>query len=94
MVQNESLATLLARLEGILGPIPDWMLQDGCFTHRYFTNSGVLYDQSEKTVSLFAFRLSLHTKTLSSPTQSIILGKESISNGTACPPVDLEQTPA
>ena len=50
-MQNESLATLLARLEGILGAIPDWMLQEGCFTHRYLTASGVLYDQNEKTAS-------------------------------------------
>ena len=54
LVQNESLSTLLARLEGILGPIPDWMLQEGCFTHRYFTAGGVLYDQNEKTASFLA----------------------------------------
>ena len=50
-LQNESLATLLARLEGILGPIPDSMLQEGCYTHRYFTVSGALYEQNEKSVS-------------------------------------------
>lgn len=53
-LQNDSLATLLARLEGILGPIPDNMLQEGCYTHRYYTIRGDLYEQNEKTVSLLS----------------------------------------
>ncbi len=35
--QNDSLATLLARLEGILGPVPRWMVHKGRYAHRYYT---------------------------------------------------------
>jgi hypothetical protein len=32
--QNDSLATLLARLEGILGPLPGFMVGQGRYSHR------------------------------------------------------------
>lgn len=35
--QNDSLSTLLARLEGILGPMPEWMVQKGRYAHRFYT---------------------------------------------------------
>ncbi len=35
--QNDSLATLLARLEGILGPVPRWMVRKGRYANRYYT---------------------------------------------------------
>ena len=49
--QNESLPTLLARLEGILGPIPAHLLQRGRFSHKYFTRQGEIYERSRRTVS-------------------------------------------
>ena len=49
--QNDSLATLLARLEGILGPVPDRMLSQGRYTHRYYTRSGALFERNPRTVS-------------------------------------------
>lgn len=40
------MATLLARLEGILGPIPEWMLHRGRYAHRFYTRSGMLYERA------------------------------------------------
>lgn len=50
-LQNDSLATLLARMEGILGPLPRWMLRKGRYSHRFYTRAGVLYEQARDTVS-------------------------------------------
>lgn len=50
-VQNDSLATLLARLEGILGPVPQRLLAQGRYTHRYYTVSGALFERNPRTVS-------------------------------------------
>ena len=49
-VQNDSLATLLARMESILGPLPRWMLRKGRYSHRFYTRAGVLYEQARDTV--------------------------------------------
>ncbi|GAB4815019.1 hypothetical protein N2152v2_002065 [Parachlorella kessleri] len=49
LFQNESLPTLLARLEGILGPIPAHLLQRGRFSHKYFTRQGDIYERSRRT---------------------------------------------
>lgn len=46
LFQNESLATLLARMEGILGPTPEWMITEGRYSHRYFTQSKQIFDRS------------------------------------------------
>mmetsp|Transcript_26782 Transcript_26782/g.49194 ORF Transcript_26782/g.49194 Transcript_26782/m.49194 type:complete len:951 (-) Transcript_26782:531-3383(-) len=62
LFQNDSVSTLLCRLEGILGPIPDWMLQRGRYTQRYYTRSGMLYErnaQSKKFQLLVPKRTSL-----------------------------------
>ena len=49
--QNDSLATLLARLEGILGAVPRRMLRDSRFAHRYYTRSGAIFERSPRSVS-------------------------------------------
>lgn len=46
-LQNDSLATLLARLEGILGPLPSWMVAQGRYSNRYYTRSRQLYERSK-----------------------------------------------
>jgi len=46
LFQNDSLATLLARLTGILGPIPKHMLHTGRYSHRFFTRTGHTYERS------------------------------------------------
>ncbi|KAK9803910.1 hypothetical protein WJX72_004019 [[Myrmecia] bisecta] len=49
LFQNESLATLLARLEGIMGPVPRWMVRKGRYAHRFYTRAGVIYERSART---------------------------------------------
>ncbi len=53
LLQNDSLATLLARLEGILGPLPQHMVRKGRFSHRFYTRQGVIYERSQRTVRHF-----------------------------------------
>lgn len=50
-VQNSGLGSLLARLEGILGPVPGWMRARGRYAHRFYTRAGALYRHSPATVS-------------------------------------------
>jgi len=45
--QNYSVVTLLARIIGIIGPIPEGMLQKGNFVSKYFTEEGELYENTE-----------------------------------------------
>ena len=42
---NDTLATLLARVEAIIGPIPNHMRDQGAYYWRYFTYDGELYDR-------------------------------------------------
>ena len=57
-MQNDSLATLLARLEGILGPVPQRLLSQGRYTHRFYTCSGALFERNARTVSSLSRLLS------------------------------------
>jgi len=45
--QNYSVVTLLARIMGIMGPIPPYMMQTGNFVEKYFTDDGELYENTE-----------------------------------------------
>jgi hypothetical protein len=47
--QNDSICTLLARLEGIIGPMPSWMISQGRYGTRYYTRSRQLYERSRHT---------------------------------------------
>ncbi|KAJ7555067.1 hypothetical protein O6H91_05G021000 [Diphasiastrum complanatum] len=49
LFQNDSLATLLARVVGILGPIDPDMLAKGHDIHKYFTKSHKLYERNPDT---------------------------------------------
>lgn len=49
-LQNDSVATLLARLEGILGPLPRWMLHRGRYAHKYFVRDGRIFEKNPHTV--------------------------------------------
>ncbi len=40
---------MFARLEGILGPIPDWMLAQGRYAHRIYTRHGLIYQRDPKS---------------------------------------------
>jgi dual specificity tyrosine-phosphorylation-regulated kinase 2/3/4 len=52
LFQNDSLATLLARCVGILGPMPARM-RAGRHAHKFFTRSGDIYEQEESTGRVF-----------------------------------------
>ena len=47
LFQNDSLATLLARCVGILGPVPPRLLQ-GRHAHKFFTRAGALYERDDE----------------------------------------------
>jgi hypothetical protein len=47
LFQNDSLATLLARVVGILGPIDPELLAKGRDTHKFFTKNHMLYERNQ-----------------------------------------------
>ncbi|OVA16556.1 Protein kinase domain [Macleaya cordata] len=52
LFQNDSPATLLARVIGIIGPIEQGMLAKGRDTYKYFTKNHMLYERSQETSRL------------------------------------------
>ncbi|KAF9625226.1 hypothetical protein IFM89_020812 [Coptis chinensis] len=49
LFQNDSPATLLARVIGIIGPIDQGMLAKGRDTYKYFTKNHMLYERNQDT---------------------------------------------
>ncbi|CAA6659365.1 unnamed protein product [Spirodela intermedia] len=49
LFQNDSPATLLARVVGIIGPIDQTMLAKGRDTYKYFTKGHLLYERNQET---------------------------------------------
>ncbi len=43
--QNESIQALLARVLGIIGPIPEQMMMEGQLVPNYFTREGLIYQE-------------------------------------------------
>ncbi|CAI5512715.1 unnamed protein product [Closterium sp. Naga37s-1] len=52
LFQNDSLATLLARVVGIIGPIDPSLLRRAKDAHKYFTRHRVLYERNPETDAL------------------------------------------
>lgn len=52
LFQNDSPATLLARVIGIIGPIDQDMLAKGRDTYKYFTKNHMLYERNQETSRL------------------------------------------
>ncbi|CAM6038550.1 unnamed protein product [Sphagnum compactum] len=52
LFQNDSLATLLARVVGILGPIDPELLAKGRDTHKFFTKNHMLYERNQDSDQL------------------------------------------
>uniref|UniRef100_A0A6N2LY82 Protein kinase domain-containing protein n=1 Tax=Salix viminalis TaxID=40686 RepID=A0A6N2LY82_SALVM len=52
LFQNDSPATLLARVIGIIGPIDQSMLAKGRDTYKYFTKNHMLYERNQDTSRL------------------------------------------
>lgn len=46
LFQNDSPATLLARVIGIIGPIDQGMLANGRDTYKYFSKNHTLYEKN------------------------------------------------
>ena len=46
LFQNDSLASMLARIIGIVGVFPAYVLQEGRETFKYFTSSGLIYQSN------------------------------------------------
>jgi len=53
LFQNDSPATLLARVIGIIGPIDQAMLAKGRDTYKYFTKNHMLYERNQVQFSPF-----------------------------------------
>lgn len=49
LLQNDSLPALLARIESILGHVPQYMLRRGRFTYKYYCKDGNIYDRNIET---------------------------------------------
>jgi serine/threonine protein kinase len=52
LFQNDSLPALLARMESILGHVPQYMLRKGRFTYKYYCKDGNIYDRNVETERL------------------------------------------
>ena len=52
LFQNDSVASMLARIAGIVGPFPPEMLSRGRHAHKYFID-GVVYERDAETGSTF-----------------------------------------
>lgn len=53
LFQNDSPATLLARVIGIIGPIAQSMLAKGRDTYKYFTKNHMLYERNQVKVIIW-----------------------------------------
>lgn len=51
LFQNDSPATLLARVIGIISPIDQSMLAKGRDTYKYFTKNHMLYERNQVKIS-------------------------------------------
>lgn len=43
LFQNDTVQGLLARVIGIVGPFPEWMLEEGKLVSKFFTKDRLLY---------------------------------------------------
>jgi len=48
LFQNDSIASMLCRIEGILGPYPEYMVETGPEAPKYFNMSGIIYERDEE----------------------------------------------
>lgn len=53
LFQNDSPATLLARVIGIISPIDQSMLAKGRDTYKYFTKNHMLYERNQVNFNLY-----------------------------------------
>eukprot|EP00607_Mallomonas_marina_P010090 CAMPEP_0182419856 /NCGR_PEP_ID=MMETSP1167-20130531/4210_1 /TAXON_ID=2988 /ORGANISM="Mallomonas Sp, Strain CCMP3275" /LENGTH=785 /DNA_ID=CAMNT_0024594991 /DNA_START=38 /DNA_END=2392 /DNA_ORIENTATION=- len=77
LFQNDSVATMLARISGILGPMPASMIKNGREAAKFYTVAGIPYDRSEAGdfALIYPKRTSLQTR-LHLPPPGIPLSKD------------------
>lgn len=51
---NDDLPCVLARMIGVLGPIPRHMLDEGCYARRYFLKNGMIVHKPDNNTSIMA----------------------------------------
>lgn len=56
LFHNDSISSLLARINGIIGNFPRKMLQAGRYARRYYSKTGVLYDKQENDINYMYLR--------------------------------------
>jgi len=49
LFQNDSIQGLLARVVGIIGPIPEYMMKEGRLVSNFFTREGLIYQEAGAT---------------------------------------------
>ena len=64
LFQNDSVATMLARIIGIMGPFPPHVLQKGRETGKYFSLSNIVYERDEEGAFQLVFpkKTTLHSR--------------------------------
>merc|ERR1712070_417727 len=55
LFQNDSIQTLLARIIGIVSPVPRVMLEEGRYTEKYFTKNYTLFEKVADRADKYAF---------------------------------------
>lgn len=45
LFQNDSVQGLLARVLGIVGPVPEYMMKEGRLVSNFFTREGLIYQE-------------------------------------------------
>ena len=60
LFQNDSPATLLARVMGIIGSIDQSMLAKGRETYKYFTKNHMLYERNQVRILVFLCKKTGH----------------------------------
>jgi hypothetical protein len=47
LFQNDSVQTMLARMIGVIGDFPEYMMTEGRDVSKYFNSKGVVFERSE-----------------------------------------------
>jgi hypothetical protein len=48
LFEAESVGGLLAKMQGMRGPWPSWMIEKGKYSKKYFTNEILPYEQKDE----------------------------------------------
>ena len=51
LFQSKSVSSMLCKIESICGSVPMHMIHNGKYSHRYFTETGLIYEEAEQAGS-------------------------------------------